>query len=319
VASLLVPLATGSDDTGLRGALLLAAAAGEAPAVQHDLQGPLLTIIAEGRLTAFDRDAAARRLALWGDPRNLSALCSIPGGRFTMGSATHPNSAPVHEAVVEAFRVGRYPVTNGAYADFIAATGRRWVSPEAQSRERRNAPATDLTWHDARAYCDWLTGKWHSEGRIGIDEIVRLPTEPEWERAARGDQPDPGPDAVVYPWGTGWKPDAVNSDETGFNAPCAVGLFPAGASPFGCMDMAGQVWEWTTTLWGDDMTTPSLKYPYAQDGREDLAAGPSIRRVLRGGCFSSTRAKANCTYRGSLEPDGFWRGNGFRIVVARHG
>ncbi|MCE2521435.1 MAG: SUMF1/EgtB/PvdO family nonheme iron enzyme [Alphaproteobacteria bacterium] len=83
--------------------------------------------------------------------------------------------------------------------------------------------------------------------------------------------------------------------------------------------MAGQVWEWTTTLWCKDMRTPSFAYPYRNDGREDLDAGPSVRRVLRGGCFSSNRKNANRIYRGSLEPDGFWRGNGFRIVVAQTG
>jgi iron(II)-dependent oxidoreductase len=182
--------------------------------------------------------------------------------------------------------------------------------------ERANAPATDLTWHDARAYCRWLTDNWREAGRIGPGEVVRLPTEPEWELAARGGRADPGSEAMVYPWGVAWKADAANSEEAGFNMPCAVGLFPAGASPYGCLDMAGQVWEWTATLWGDDMTMPNFRYPYADDGREDPDSGPSVRRVLRGGCFSSNRAKANCTYRGSLEPDGFWRGNGFRIVVA---
>lgn len=80
--------------------------------------------------------------------------------------------------------------------------------------------------------------------------------------------------------------------------------------------MAGQIWEWTTTLWGNDMATPSFAYPYRDDGRENLGAPADIRRVLRGGCFSSTSVKACCTYRGSLEPNGFWRGNGFRIVVS---
>uniref|UniRef100_UPI0031018542 SUMF1/EgtB/PvdO family nonheme iron enzyme n=1 Tax=Neorhizobium sp. EC2-8 TaxID=3129230 RepID=UPI0031018542 len=81
--------------------------------------------------------------------------------------------------------------------------------------------------------------------------------------------------------------------------------------------MAGQVWEWGTTLWGEDMGVPSFKYPYLVDGREALDAPPSVRRVLRGGCFSSGKLKACCTYRGSLEPDGFWRGNGFRVAVAK--
>lgn len=303
-------LIAGDSEAALRGALLVSRGSADA-----DVAAKLLAIIEGGRLSAFDRDQAARTLAVWGDPRDLEALCAVPGGSFTMGSDTNPNSQPVHEASVSAFRIGKYPVTNAAYGAFIAATARKWVSPEAGVAERTNAPATDLTWRDALAYCDWLTSEWRRSGRIGATETVRLPTEPEWERACRGDQPDSGGD-IVYPWGKGWNPDAVNSEESGFNAPCAVGLFPAGVSPYGCYDMAGQIWEWTTTLWGSDMATPSLPYPYADDGREDPDAGPEIRRVLRGGCFSSTSLKACCTYRGSLEPDGFWRGNGFRIVVS---
>ncbi|MBM3524438.1 MAG: hypothetical protein FJX57_15920, partial [Alphaproteobacteria bacterium] len=108
-----------------------------------------------------------------------------------------------------------------------------------------------------------------------------------------------------------------NGEEAGLEDTCTVGLFPRGRSPYGVDDMAGQVWEWCSTLWGEDMAAPSFRYPYRDDGREDRMAGPRVRRVLRGGCFSSGREKANCTYRGSLEPDGFWRGNGFRFVVAR--
>ena len=81
--------------------------------------------------------------------------------------------------------------------------------------------------------------------------------------------------------------------------------------------MAGQVWEWCLTLWGEDMARPSFAYPWRDDGRESYDAPDAVRRVLRGGCFSSGPAKANVAYRGSLEAGGFWRGNGFRIVVAR--
>lgn len=311
LASLLV---TGENDAALRGALLVAAGLSNISPARPAIAVKLLQLIQTGRLSPHDRDQAARHLALWGDPRDLEAFCEIPGGSFTMGSNTNPNSQPVATVTVAPFRIGRYPVTNALYARFVAAIGRAWVSPEAHMPERANAPATDLTWRDARAFCDWLTAQWRITGRIGPNDIVRLPTEPEWERAARGDQPD-SPE-IVYPWGRGWNPDATNSEETGFNAPCAVGLFPAGISPYGCYDMAGQIWEWTTTLWGDDMASPSFAYPYRNDGREDPDPGPNIRRVLRGGCFSSTSLKACCTYRGSLEPDGFWRGNGFRIVIA---
>ena len=119
---------------------------------------------------------------------------------------------------------------------FVAETGRAWRSPEHGVPERRSAPATDLTWRDARAYCAWLTLRWRADGRIGPHELVRLPTEPEWERAARGDQT--GADgAIVYPWGGPWNPDAVNGEETGFNDTCTVGIFPAGRSP-----MAASTW-----------------------------------------------------------------------------
>jgi len=297
-------------DAALKGALLICG-----QDISTPVQQKLLLIVEQGRLSLPERDEAARHLARLGDPRDLERLCAVPGGSFTMGSDTHPNSQPVHTATVAPFRIGAYPVTNGAYARFAEATNRSWHSPEASIPERRNAPATDLTWHDARAYCAWLTEQWRRSGRIGTSEIVRLPTEPEWERAARGDQPDAGAE-ITYPWGLGWNTAALNSEESGVNAPCAVGLFPLGASPYGCLDMAGQIWEWTTTLWGSDMATPSFAYPYRDDGRENIGAPADIRRVLRGGCFSSTSLKACCTYRGSLEPNGFWRGNGFRIVVS---
>jgi len=273
------------------------------------------------RLHNMDLDEARRRV-LSGDPAAVRgidgsfALVDVPGGAFTMGSALHPNSAPAHRARVAPLRIGRYPITNGIYRCFVNETGHAWRSVDGVLPERASSPAVDLTWRDARAFCDWLTARWRAEHRIAPDERVRLPTEPEWERAARGDQPD-SPEATVYAWLGGWAADRCNSEEAGLNDTCTVGLFPAGRSIYGAEDMCGQVWEWCTTLWGDDMTTPSFSYPYAEDGRENAQAGSRIRRVLRGGCFSSGREKACCTYRGSLEPDGFWRGNGFRIVVAR--
>lgn len=313
-ADLVNSLIDGDGEASLRGALL----ASELPvddALRQRLGQCLLRIVETGALTPSEREQAGRALATWGDPRDLQALADVPGGVFTFGSDTHPNSAPPHAVTVAPFRIGLYPVTNGLYGEFVQATNRTWQSPDGFLAERRSAPATDLTWRDAKAFCKWLTDKWRQEGRLSETEIVRLPTEPEWERAARGDQPDQG-QAILYPWGNVWKDDASNSEEAGFNTTCTVGLFPNGSSPYGCYDMAGQVWEWCTTLWGDDMATPGFRYPYHDDGREDEEAGPAIRRVLRGGCFSSGQQKACCTYRGSLEPDGFWRGNGFRIVVS---
>lgn len=313
---LIEALLAGEGEDVLRGALLAADLVTEASPLRERIAAHLLAIVTDGALPAPQREQAARILSRWGDPRDLQALAEIPAGTFTFGSDTHPNSAPPHAVTVDAFRIGIYPVTNHDYGAFVEETNRLWRSPDGFAADRLNAPATDLTWRDAWAYCEWLTERWRAEGRIAADEIVRLPTEPEWERAARGDQPDEGPETIVYPWGAEWQDDASNSEEAGFNTTCAVGLFPKGKSPYGCYDMAGQVWEWATTLWGDDMATPHYNYPYVDDGREAPDAVPSIRRVLRGGCFSSGKLKACCTYRGSLEPDGFWRGNGFRVVVA---
>ncbi len=304
------------DSGNLSGVLLAARLLGGQSPLQQKVMPHLLEIIEHGLLSASEREVAGRIVSSWGDPRDLEALALVPEGPFTFGSSTHPNSAPPHQVEVDSFRIGLYPVTNRAYAAFIRATDRLWRSPDSEVAERQSAPATDLTWRDAQAYCVWLTDKWRSDGRISADEIIRLPTEPEWERAARGDQPDAG-EAIVYPWGRSWVEEAANSEEAGFNDSCTVGLFPKGRSPYGCYDMAGQIWEWCSTLWGEDMASPSFQYPYRNDGREDANAAPSIRRVLRGGCFSSGKLKACCTYRGSLEPDGFWRGNGFRIVVAK--
>jgi iron(II)-dependent oxidoreductase len=308
-------LASGAGDAGLTGAIV---AAGMFEALPAHITAALLRIVEEGRLSTRLRAEAGRHLARRGDPRDLEALVEVTGGRFVMGSAGHPNSSPPHEVRVAAFRIGRYPVANRLYRRFVAATGRAWRSTDGQRAERSNAPAVDLTWRDARAFCAWLTGEWRAAGKIAPHEVVRLPTEPEWEYAARGAQPG-GRGEPIYPWQGAWRPDHANSEEAGFNDTCAVGLFPKGRSAFGCEDMCGQLWEWCSTLWGADMATPSWKYPYGDDGREDADAPANIRRVLRGGCFSSGKEKACCTYRGSLEPDGFWRGNGFRVVVSATG
>ncbi|KAF1949183.1 hypothetical protein CC80DRAFT_510706 [Byssothecium circinans] len=119
--------------------------------------------------------------------------------------------------------------------------------PREKVPERRNAQATDATWNDA-------------------PELA------------------PG-DTIMYPWGTlGY--DAANFEETGLHQPVSVGVFPQNVSKYGCYDITGNVWEWYTTLWGNEMSTPSFEYPWKNDAREDSEALGEIYRVLRGGCFS---------------------------------
>ncbi|KAJ4254490.1 hypothetical protein NW762_010089 [Fusarium torreyae] len=276
----------------------------------------LLKVVMLGTLPISHRVAAGRYLSLFGDPRDLVRLVEIPEGTSVFGSSNHPNSGPLHELHLGPFKIGAFPVVNRDYGDFVKQTGRTWLSQDGYDPYLQNTPATDLTWHDARAYCQWLTQKWRETGKIKPSETVQLPSEPQWERASRGDQRESQAGQNIYPWGTNFATGLSNCEELALNNKCAVGLFPQSCSPFGCYDMTGQVWEWCTTLWGVDMATPTFEYPWQNsDGREDVVADDTIRRVLRGGCFSSGQAKATCTYRGSLEPTGFWRGNGFRIVV----
>ncbi|KAH7212194.1 C-type lectin protein [Fusarium oxysporum] len=275
----------------------------------------LLKVIMLGTLPVSHRVKAGRYLSLFGDPRDLLGLVEIPEGTSLFGSSNHPNSSPPHQLHLGSFKIGAFPVVNRDYGDFVQQTGRTWLSQDGYDPFLRNTPATDLTWHDARAYCQWLTPKWRKTSKIKPNETVQLPSEPQWERASRGDQREPQTGQNIYPWGTNFATSLSNCEELALNNKCAVGLFPQSCSPFGCYDMTGQVWEWCTTLWGTDMATPTFEYPWkSPDGREDLEADDAIRRVLRGGCFSSGQAKATCTYRGSLEPTGFWRGNGFRIL-----
>lgn len=305
------------DTTSQRAALLLAKAGEVSAQLENQISGQALAILDEGRLSFAERQSAASVLSRFGDPRDLAALAGIPASTVKFGSNTHVNSQPVHELPIAAFRIGLYPVTVEQYAAFITAAGRQWASPDRPDSRKQNFPATDLTWHDAVAYCGWLTIRWRANGTISEDEQVRLPSEPEWEAAASSGRNSSDISGCLYPWGTEWHSDASNCEEKGLNQPCAVGLFPKGTSSYGCHDMTGNIWEWCSTLWGEDMATPSFSYPWQDDGREAAEASPLLRRVLRGGCFSSGRMKATCTYRGSLEPSGYWRGNGFRVVVSR--
>lgn len=312
-------LITGTGLDAQRGALLVSELSIANSTLFRDrIRKLMLDIVKKATLPLHSRVKAGNVLSCLGDPRDLQAMSNIPAGTISMGSDTHPNSEPIHAVTLEAFRIGVFPVVNKHYLEFTQATDRHWHSPAADVPEKLNHPATDLTWHDANTYCSWLTDRWHRIGRISQNERVRLPTEAEWERAARGDLVEKGTGEPTYPWGGAWQYGAANGEEVGLNAPCAVGLYPGHSSQYGCLDMVGQVWEWCSTLWGEDMGTPSFSYPYCKDdGREAAEAPPAVRRVLRGGCFSSGGLKATCTYRGSLEPAGYWRGNGFRIVVVK--
>jgi iron(II)-dependent oxidoreductase len=225
-----------------------------------------------------------------------------------MGSDGGPtDERPAHRVTLGAFLIDRHPVTNARYADFLSAAGthnpqgeRLFDFDDPDSRVRRagdrwmphsgheHHPVVEVTWAGARDYC----------ARLG----KRLPTEAEWEKAARG------VDGRRYPWG-GQEPDPTRAQFSArFNEMTPVDAHPAGASPYGVQDMAGNAWEWVSSVY--------RPYPYhAKDGREDLKAGPV--RGTRGGGHDSPASEITTSQRGrtlSRNPASGHHNIGFRCA-----
>jgi len=178
-----------------------------------------------------------------------------------------------------------------------------------------NRPLVGVSWYEALAFCAWLQER--LQAAVGPDSrpplpsghVVRLPTEAEWEKAARGT------DGLRWPWGSEWREGQANTSEMGLGSTSPVGCFPGGASPCGALDMAGNVWEWTASKWDQGGARPEYGYPYdPTDGRDDTA-GPH-RRVVRGGSWLNLERDARCATRRRLIPDYFFISLGFRVVVS---
>lgn len=236
-------------------------------------------------------------------------MVSVPAGPFTMGRDDGPaDERPAHLVDVAQFAIERMPVTNAQFAEFLNATGRLtngsgerlFDHDDADARIRRRQgkwaadpgyedhPAVEMPWAGARDYCAWR-GK-------------RLPTEAEWEKAARGT------DQRKYPWGN-QRPDRTRAQfGAAYNETVPVGRARAGASPHGALDMAGNVWEWVASAY--------RPYPYrSDDGREDRAAGPV--RGTRGGGHDSPAEEITTTQRGrnlSRNPASGHHNIGFRCA-----
>jgi formylglycine-generating enzyme required for sulfatase activity len=282
----------------------------------------LETMTATGRVSPPRRAAAGEALAALGDPRvevmtlDGMAFCTVPAGRFWMGSGAedtgvYEDEKPRHEVDLPyEYRMARYPVTVAQYREFVASVGSEVRVPEGL-RAPGNSPVMGVSWYEALAFCDWLTRRWQEKGILEKGWRVSLPSEAEWEKAARGT------DGRAYPWGDEFDPEKANTGESGVGRASAVGCFPGGAGFYGCEEMSGNVWEWTRSLWGTDWQKPQFVYPYdPSDGREDLQASAQILRVLRGGSFIYYSRDARCAARFRFVPVVRDFYVGFRVVLS---
>ncbi|MCL4271092.1 MAG: SUMF1/EgtB/PvdO family nonheme iron enzyme [Anaerolineales bacterium] len=221
----------------------------------------------------------------------------VPAGEFTMGSNTgKPDEKPQHLVNIPYdYWMGRFPVTNEQYALF---TDEKEIKhPVGDWKIKKSFPVVNVTRTIVMDYCQWLTNL--MKGELPLRLLLRIPTEAEWEKSARG------VDGREYPWGNQFDSKKCNTKTESANS---VGMYsPEGDSPYGCADMSGNVWEWTHSL--------KKSYPYVvNDGREEKK--DTVRYVLRGGSFIDDIDCVRCTFRGGLRASFFDSAIGFRICIA---
>ncbi|MBP8000926.1 MAG: SUMF1/EgtB/PvdO family nonheme iron enzyme [Chloroflexi bacterium] len=284
---------------------LVDAAANEARAhiLTADLPGAAIPVLFS-RLTNNQLLSGEYKARLPFEPE----LIYIPSGPFFMGVDPGANIAecesPCHELYLPAYRLGKYPVTNEQYAEFIRQTNHPlaketgWFG-RTPPADKLTHPVVGVSWLDALTYCQWLS--------TVTGRAYRLPSEAEWEKAARG------ADGRLYPWGNEWDPTRCQHNQTGT---ASVTAHTAGASPYGCEDMLGNASEWTRTLWGPDPIQSAHPYPYKHDQREDITA-PG-HRLYRGGSFRDTPDRLRCSARSWYAPDHRDRKRGFRVALGDH-
>lgn len=279
-------------------------------------------------VTAPLRASAGRVLGVIGDPRPgvgvMNGLpdiawCQIEAGPFVMGGKIRDEGGKQFTCnlIWQPYAISRYPITVAQYQCFVDAGGyeaeQYWTKAGWQWRKQEeitapeaysgvfgiaNHPQGDVSWYEAVAYCKWLSAQ--------LGKEIRLPSEAEWERAARHS------DGRAYPWGNQEEyRQRCNMDESGIDDTSAVGIFPSGNAECGAADMAGNVWEWCSTAWQDDYEN------YEQDVNNDLTG--EAGRVLRGGSFGDLRNLVRCAFRGWNGPEYRHWLNGFRVVMSPGG
>jgi formylglycine-generating enzyme required for sulfatase activity len=234
------------------------------------------------------------------EPSTAPPTVLIPAGPFWMGSSrddaeAHENEKPRRRVHLQDYQIGRYTVTNTQYAFFVRDTGYdppgHWEGGMVPT-DLEDHPVVNVNYGDAQAYCHWLSQV--------TDQCYRLPTEDEWEKAARGELPE----TRRYPWGDDWRSGCCNTRELGQGKATSVHEFErANQSPFGVIDMVGNVWEWTAS-WYE-------RYPGST--HQGLNYG-QIYRVVRGGSWRSYCQAVRISCRGRYEPPEQRPYLGFRIV-----
>jgi len=251
---------------------------------------PTVTRVAPTATPTMTATPRATATPIAGQTRVVSdaPMVYVPAGDFTMGSNDYDSEKPPHTVYLDAFWIDKFEVTNALYKKCVdvgkcsAPSERKFYNAQYD-----NYPVIYVSWNDANAFCAWA-GK-------------RLPTEAEWEKSARGT------DGRVYPWGSAFDKNLVNSFEGGKGDTTTVGSYPGGVSPYGAMDMAGNVWEWVAD-WYDE------KY-YSNSPRNN-PKGPSSGqyRVLRGGSWVGLQKGVRASVRFLNLPDDRSSGVGFRCA-----
>ncbi|MGD8519212.1 MAG: SUMF1/EgtB/PvdO family nonheme iron enzyme [Anaerolineae bacterium] len=269
----------------------------------------------------------------------------VPEGPFLMGSSDEDDLAwddekPQHTLEVPYdYWIGKLSVSNAQFGQFVHATsfetraeqegwcwvwntrdgqwekieGASWqhpLGPSSSIAELEEHPVVQVCWHDALAFCKWCNRERANHLPQGYE--FRLPSEAEWEKAARGT------DGRRWPWGNDFDAALCNSKAGGKLCTTTVGTHsPQADSIYGAADMSGNVWEWTLTLWGNDRDKPDFVYPYvSKDGREDLRASDGYFRIIRGGSFKDDMRGVRSACR-DLDPPFYSLNNlGFRVLVA---
>lgn len=278
---------------------------------------PMGLVTAWSILGALDMDS---RPGIGLTPLELPDIiwCLIPAGEFTLGSSVDDpyalmNEKPQQRIFLHEFRISKYPITQVQFWSFFKSgyTDKKYWSEEGwkwQTTNKRspiesstpNFPQVDVSWYEAAAFCAWLTEQYRNLTLLSSSETIHLPTESEWEKAAKGN------DDRYYPWGYSFDATHCNMSETGIGELSPVGVFQNGASPNGVMDLSGNIWEWCQSPW--------RKY-YTEQNEELTGPGTFVARVVRGGAYNSSRREVRCTYRHRLLPGGKLFPVGFRIVL----